>query len=248
MPCTMHSASRNIKKPRPNRRPTTSRPTPSRPAYTTQTTYPQPTPGYQNPHAVKPTQPSPYQNLPPQNTSVQGVNPNNQVVPASLWARFGCLLVQGLIRGLLVSLIGYIIYLTTGNAPVTLVDNPSTGFKKLEFTKTFGAVSFAVAFIVEVCSLGKYLCGLEVRDESGQEASWLQLLVRALVKAPPTSIPYGFYLFIFAFIGSCIMPFFTSQKQGLPDMIAGTVVVNEDENQGTYAPQNPNGGYQAPRY
>ena len=137
------------------------------------------------------------------------------------WIRFVAVIIDAIVVGLVTGPVSLIIGVVLGLAGHA-VSMPNEGTQLASVLITFGFSTLA-SWIYEAAlesskyqaTLGKMALGLKVTDLEGRRISFLRATGRHFAK-----ILSGFILFI-----GFIMAGFTERKQGLHDIIAGTLVV-----------------------
>lgn len=96
-------------------------------------------------------------------------------------------------------------------------------------------ISYILFSFLEVFSPGKYVLGLKIVDVSGKEATFGQLLLRAICKFPPFFLliflkKYVWYVaLLLAWNLIMVISVLASDDgRGIPDKIAGTVVIKQE--------------------
>lgn len=140
---------------------------------------------------------------------------------AGFWRRFAAWLIDyilvGVVTGILVAILGAI----GGDAGV--------GFGY--FLSVIGSLLYysVLESSANQATVGKMVLGIQVTDLQGNRISFWRALGRTLAK-----ILSGLILLI-----GYIMAAFTAKKQGLHDMIAGTLVVKKGTAAGTASAETP---------
>lgn len=139
---------------------------------------------------------------------------------AGFWYRLGAFIIDALI----LSVISYIIMLLTGESLNTAPTDTTVDMTEpTRYYSTFNIISAVINWLYFAlqesspiqATLGKRALGLYVTDLNGQRVSFLKATVRHFSKVLSA---------ITLFIGF-IMIAFTERKQGLHDLIAGTLVL-----------------------
>ena len=138
-----------------------------------------------------------------------------QVIPANFWKRCGAIVEELLSTNLLLSILKKIVKGESDASDASDASGNGDAFY-------FACIELGFSFV------WKFLLGLEVRDQSGEAASWLQQGVRALLRNP--------YVFLMGargwpelvasvlFLGNILPLFVLYPRRGLVDWVAGTVV------------------------
>ena len=195
-------------------------------------------------NAVYPNQAPPppaYQSYPPQQGYVQPPMPGYQAAQgyspsnyAGIGARFLAALIDGLIIGIPIGILSIVLSAMMAARVVTRAAgrtyNPGMAAMDVgTFFAGFGfililsvVISWAYFAMMESSSsqatVGKLIMGIQVADMNGGRISLGKATIRLAVKA----FLSGWFL-----IGY-IMVFFTQRKQGLHDLVAGTLVLTKD--------------------
>jgi uncharacterized RDD family membrane protein YckC len=126
---------------------------------------------------------------------------------AGFWLRFVAVIIDGILIGIVTSILASIFGWHIGSNP--------------QYDSMNGILSLLYYVLMESsakqATLGKMAMGIKVTDMSGNRIDWIKALIRYICK---------FISAIILMIGF-IMAGFTEKKQGLHDIIAGTLVVRK---------------------
>jgi uncharacterized RDD family membrane protein YckC len=136
---------------------------------------------------------------------------------ANVWKRFVASLIDGIVLYILQALVGFVLGLVIGGA----AGEDGAGAAVL-VASVAGIVIGWLYYAIQESSpkqstIGKQAMGLVVTDMNGERVSFVKASIRHFAK---------FLSAIILMIGY-IMAFFTEKKQGLHDMIAGTLVLQK---------------------
>lgn len=136
---------------------------------------------------------------------------------ANVWKRFLASLIDGIVLYILQALVGLVIGLVIGGA----AGQDGVGAAAL-IGGVAGIVIGWLYYAIQESSpkqatIGKQAMGLVVTDMNGEKISFVKASIRHFAK---------FLSAIILMIGY-IMAFFTEKKQGLHDMIAGTLILQK---------------------
>lgn len=136
---------------------------------------------------------------------------------ANVWKRFVASLIDGIVLYILQAVVGFVIGLAIGGA----AGEEGAGAAVLVASVVGIVISWLYYAIQESspkqATIGKQAMGLVVTDMNGEKISFVKASIRSFAK---------YLSALILFIGY-IMAFFTEKKQGLHDMIAGTVVLQK---------------------
>ena len=136
---------------------------------------------------------------------------------ANVWKRFVASLIDGIVLYIVQALVGFVLGLVIGGA----AGEDGAGAAVL-VASVAGIVIGWLYYAIQESSpkqatIGKQAMGLVVTDMNGERVSFVKASIRHFAK---------FLSAIILMIGY-IMAFFTEKKQGLHDMIAGTLVLQK---------------------
>ena len=135
---------------------------------------------------------------------------------ANVWKRFVASLIDGIVLYILQAVVGFVGLAIGGTA-----GEEGAGVAML-FASVAGIVIGWLYYAIQESSpkqatIGKQAMGLVVTDMNGEKVSFVKASIRHFAK---------FLSAIILMIGY-IMAFFTEKKQGLHDMIAGTLILQK---------------------
>ncbi len=136
---------------------------------------------------------------------------------ANVWKRFVASLIDGIVLYILQAVVGFVIGLAIGGA----AGEEGAGVAVL-VASVAGIVIGWLYYAIQESSpkqatIGKQAMGLVVTDMNGEKVSFVKASIRHFAK---------FLSALILMIGY-IMAFFTEKKQGLHDMIAGTLILQK---------------------
>jgi uncharacterized RDD family membrane protein YckC len=136
---------------------------------------------------------------------------------ANVWKRFVASLIDGIVLYIVQALVGFALGLVIGGA----AGEQGAGAAVLVATVAGIVISWLYYAIQESspkqATIGKQAMGLVVTDMNGEKISFAKASIRSFAK----------YLSAIILAIGYIMAFFTEKKQGLHDMIAGTLVIQK---------------------